>query len=541
MVPGTSSVSSRPNQSPADRTLADRGQAGVRDLSLDWTNRLSLTHRILAVNFFVVALLGGGLFYLDNYRARLVETRIERLARETRLLAATLDEIPAPAEARTITRFAKTTGTRVRLYASDGTKIADSFAIAAPTYQLRDPADEGIRRQLARSLDRAVEAAVGASSPDYLREPVNDRATAWPELRNAANAQRVATNYRFAPDRSPFLSAAIGASGRRPAMLVTENGRDITRIVRAERYRLGLVLAIVLVASVLLSLFLARTIVRPVRRLMKAAIRVRQGRSREVTVPRLPARRDEIGLLARAISDMTQALRERIDAGEHFAADVAHELKNPIASLRSSIEGLQGGDDPATRGKLLAIAADDCRRLDRLVTDIAEASRMDAELSRARFEPIDLGSMLDAMVAARRARQRPGDAKIAFARPRKGVTTVMGDDSRLERVFNNLIDNARSFTDAGGLICITATRVGSEVIVRVEDDGPGIPPERREEIFHRFHTLRPEAEQFGDHSGLGLAIARAIVEGHLGSIHARDRDNGEHGACIEIRLPPAMP
>jgi len=293
--------------------------------------------------------------------------------------------------------------------------------------------------------------------------------------------------------------------------------------------------------SVLLSLFLARTIVDPLRRLARAAVLVRLGRARDVIVPRLPTRRDEIGTLARALSDMTQTLRERIDAGEHFAADVSHELKNPIASLRSAIEGLTRVTDPGQRSQLLTIAGEDVRRLDRLISDISEASRVDAELSRTRFERIDLGAMIEAMLNARAARRGTlADApRIAFARPRKGAAVVMGDGHRLERAIDNVIDNALSFSPPGGLVCMSATVVDETVRIRIDDEGPGIAMTQREAIFRRFHSERPAAEAFGQHSGLGLAIARTIVEGHQGSIAALDREDGHSGASILISLPAA--
>ncbi len=200
-------------------------------------------------------------------------------------------------------------------------------------------------------------------------------------------------------------------------MLITNNVRDITRIVRAERFAIGVVIAGVMLVSILLSLFLARTIARPLRHLAIAAHRVRLGRAREVVVPRLPSRRDEIGLLSRALSDMSQALRRRIDAVEAFAADVSHELKNPLASLRSAVDSLGVVKDPALQTRLLDIVRDDVMRLDRLITDVAEISRLDGELSRARFEPIDLGPLIEGLLGAREERGRNGEVRIAFARP----------------------------------------------------------------------------------------------------------------------------
>ena len=291
--------------------------------------------------------------------------------------------------------------------------------------------------------------------------------------------------------------------------------------------------------SVLLSLFLARTIVRPIRKLARAAVRVRMGRSDEIAIPRMPGRRDEIGQLSRALSDMSAALRHRIDATEAFAADVSHEIKNPLASLRSALEGLERVDDPDLRKQLLDVAHDDVRRIDRLINDISDASRVDAELARAKFEPIDIGKMLEQLLAAREQRTSNLGVHIAFARPGKDVAKVMGDGGRLERVFSNLLDNAVSFSPEGGLVEILATPDGDEIVIHIADQGPGVQPDQREEVFHRFHSDRPEGEAFGKHSGLGLAIAKTIIEGHQGKIHILDRANGESGACFEIRLPKA--
>jgi two-component system sensor histidine kinase ChvG len=321
--------------------------------------------------------------------------------------------------------------------------------------------------------------------------------------------------------------------------LVTDNDRNFTRTVRSQRAALGIAMAFAAILSVLLSLFLARTIVRPLRRLALAAHRVRLGRAREVKVPRLPSRSDEIGLLARAVSDMSQSLRLRIDNIEAFAADVTHELKNPLASLRSAVDGLERVEDPALRKKLMGIARDDVRRLDRLINDIGEAARTDAELGRALFEPIDLGSLIEQLVASWETRREKGDARIAFARPRKDTAVVMGKDDRLERAINAIIDNAVSFSPPGGLVEIAAARVGDEVRIRVDDEGPGVPAEAREAIFGRFHSDRPGEENFGRHSGLGLAIAQAIVRGHDGDIEVQDRDDAPSGARFTIRLPAA--
>jgi len=267
---------------------------------------------------------------------------------------------------------------------------------------------------------------------------------------------------------------------------------------------------------------------------------VRLGRAREVTVPRLPERRDEIGMLARALSDMSHALRQRIDATDAFAADVSHELKNPIASLRSALDTLDRVDKPELRAQLMAIAQDDVRRLDRLVTDIAEASRVDAQLSRTRFEPIDLGLLIEKMIVAREARGVPRGVRLAFARPRKDVAVVLGEEQRLLRVLDNLMDNAVSFSPDNGLVQVIATVADDAVLVSVEDEGPGVPESERETVFRRFHSVRPEGEAFGKHSGLGLAIARSIIEGHQGQIRIADREDAQRGARFIMTLPMAV-
>ncbi|MCW2394359.1 MULTISPECIES: sensor histidine kinase [unclassified Sphingobium] len=507
----------------------------------EWTTRISLTRRILAVNIFALAILAGGFFYLDSYRARLIDGRLVSISRETALIAAAMETAPASDRARLLLRTAQTTGLRLRIYDADGTKLADSFRLVPPSYTLRDPMRDPLHIKLARVLDRVVETIALADRPAYVKEPAQDRRDAWPEAREAARTRAPASAYRFAPDRTPFLSVArpLDEAGRGDVLLATANTRDITDIVRAERLRIALVFAAAILVSVLLSLFLARTIVLPLRRLARAAVRVRLGRAREVIVPRLPDRRDEIGMLARAVSDMSQALRQRIDATDAFAADVSHELKNPIASLRSALEGLAQIKDPALQAKLLAIAQDDVRRLDRLVSDIAEATRIDAQLSRTPFETIDLGRMIGRMVRNHAPREDGPAVRLSYAGPGRGAVFVSGDPQKLVRVVDNLIDNARSFSPDGGRIRLTLSAEDSKAIVAVEDEGPGVPEREREAIFRRFHSVRPERDGFGNHSGLGLAIARTILEGHHGSIHVEARLDGKAGARFVVTLPLA--
>jgi two-component system sensor histidine kinase ChvG len=502
-----------------------------------WPGRWMLLHRILAVNIFALAILAGSIFYLDGFRHRLAEQGIVNTRTEARLVADSFALADPRQQQALLTNLGRHSRTRLRIFAGDGRLLLDSWTGAEPTYDLRDPGVEGRRKDFARKLDNAFDAMVGAARPPPLLVPEGKSLGLWPEAETALKQGRSETMVRRAPEGTLFLSAAAPVAGGKTVVLLTRNARNTRRIVREERTTLGLVLLGTILLSGLLSLFLARTIALPLRRLARSAQRVRLGRAREVRVPRLPARRDEIGLLARALSDMSQALRNRIDATEAFAAEVTHELKNPLASLRSAVDSLERVEDGALRRRLLEIVRHDVARLDRLIVDIAEVSRLDAELSHARFEPVDLGALIEAMTDSWEPRAATRNVRVAFARPRAGSTIVQGDDGRLARAIDNLVDNAISFSPAGGLVEIAAARVGPEVVISVEDEGPGVPPAARREIFRRFHSLRPESDGFGRHSGLGLAIAKTTIEGHDGVIAVEDRRDGRPGARFVIRFP----
>ncbi|MFN3728025.1 MAG: ATP-binding protein [Allosphingosinicella sp.] len=507
-----------------------------QELSLKWSRRISLRHRILAVNIFAIAILAGSILYLDSFRSRLTQARVEQAATEVTMIARSLSQVPDHLHQPLLVRLGRDSGARLRIYNLDGEKQADSWEGAEPTYQLPDPAEEPWPRWFARALDNGFDAIVGAPQPPLLKLPEDDRLQAWPEAIEAHDRTGTTTALRRAPEGTAFVTAAapIESDGR-AVLLLSDNATEIRRVVRAERLTLVIILVATITVSVLLSRFLARTVAGPLRRLALAAHRVRLGRSREVDVPRLPERRDEIGLLARALHDMTQSLRQRIDATEAFAADVTHELKNPLASLRSAVDSLERTQDPALQAQLLDIVRQDVNRLDRLVVDIADTSRVDAELSRARFEPVDLGALIDVMLPGWEQRAQDGQ-RVAFARPHGGSAVVMGDESRLARLIDNLVDNALSFSPPDGLVTIRATRSKDEMLLSVEDEGPGVPEDRRQAIFSRFHSVRPD-EDFGRHSGLGLAIAKAIAEGHGGSIEVGDRPDGRPGAWFQLRLP----
>ncbi len=502
-----------------------------------WPLQGSLTRRILAVNIIALALVGGSIFYLDGFRTRLIEERRTQQESELELVATVLASSPDSAHAAIVRALGQEAGDRIRTYDAEGKITLDSWRLGPRTFRLVDPATETWDSRIARWMDAVVDRIVRAQIPPPYIDQGQSNATNWPELKAVLSGNaHIASRVRLAPDRSTMITAATRVGNRPIYLLSVENALDVTTLVREERFRLFIIVTLALLLSVALSFFLGRTIVQPLRRLAAAAVRVRQGRARDVIIPRLPARNDEIGQLARALSDMTGTLRDRIDAVEAFAADVSHELKNPLASLSSAVESLDRVSDPDLRKQLLAIIGDDVRRLDRLITDIAEISRLDAQLSRSAFEAVDLGALVQSLIDARVARDPTLAKRFRFVQLDDAVV-VQGDEARLARVFNNLIDNALSFAPPITPIRLGVARQSDNAIVWIEDDGPGVAVEARAAIFNRFHSDRPDSDQFGKHSGLGLAIAKTIVQGHNGMIEVTDRDSEPGGARFTVSLP----
>lgn len=505
----------------------------------NWRVRgVSLTSRILAVNVIALALLAGSFFYLDSYRKQLLGERFSLARTEVEIAAIALTEAGPRQRGAVLAEIGTAQRLRLTLYNAEGALIADSFRLAPAPFAFADPAQEAWYQTAARVLDRGVDVIVGAPMIERYKEPPQPGAANWPEIARARAARRTEVYLRYAPDRTPVITAATPVGTNGEMLLALRNATDVTQLVRDARQSLGVIIGIAFMLSIQLSLFLARTIVQPLRALVRAAVRVRLGRDRAVVVPRLPERGDEIGLLARAFSDMTTALRQRIDAVESFAADVAHELKNPLASLSSALETMEKVEDPALRSQLAAIASHDVQRIDRLITEIAYASRIDAELSRSTFATLDLASVAGDIVGARGMRPDRDACPVHFTRG-EGPALVRGDALQLERVLENLLDNAVSFSPPGGTVEVAVRAGDGRVVLSVRDDGPGIPPREREKVFERFHSVRPAAEAFGAHSGLGLAIARTIAEAHDGALIITDRDDGRPGAQLLLELPMA--
>jgi len=326
--------------------------------------------------------------------------------------------------------------------------------------------------------------------------------------------------------------------------MLSTQGADIDDMVEAERLAIVKVFLIAASVMVVLSILLAGTIAGPVRRLADGAERVRRRIRNRVEIPDFTRRGDEIGHLSGALRDMTNALYSRIEAIESFAADVAHELRNPLTSLRSAVETLPLAKSDDSRRRLLDVIGHDVKRLDRLISDISDASRLDAELQRQEVGSVDLANLLNALITAANEVNPAVKVTLAFEGGPPATFRIPGHDSRLGQVVTNLIDNARSFSPPDGSVRVTARRLKNEIEITVDDDGLGISPDALEKIFERFYTDRPE-QGFGQNSGLGLSISKQIVEAHGGRIWAENRTGFAGpgmpakvlGARFVVRLP----
>lgn len=545
-----------------------------------------LTLRILAVNVLALVLLMAGLLYLGRYQDRLIQAETEALETEARIFASALGEgavnriltAPsptgdeggerfelAPELARPmIRRLAEATATRTRLYDIDGRMLSDSRVLVGsqgrieirelPSPPAGDPLSRAINDLYTRLID-VVPSREGL--PVYREQPGEPN----PDVERALGGEAAATVWRVdgaGGDPELLLTVAVPVQRYREvlgAVLLTRNGGEIDRAIRSVRFDILRVFAVALLVTVALSFYLAGTIARPIRRLAQAADRLRTSHGRHAEIPDLTRRGDEIGELSGVLREMTDALWTRMDAIERFAADVAHEIKNPLTSLRSAVETAGRVSDPRHRDRLMAIIADDVQRLDRLISDISNASRLDAELSRAEPEPVDIGLLLTMLAELRQTVAETVDEPVAAggtgeagpAPPRVVVDVPAGErlvvpglEGRLTQLFQNLIDNALSFSPPGGLVKLTARRNGRSVTVVVSDQGPGIPDGKEEAIFDRFYTERPAGEKFGTHSGLGLSIVKQIVGAHNGSVFAQNRrisGGSIDGADFVVTLP----
>ncbi len=493
---------------------------------------------IIALNLLGLAILIGGALVLNELRRGLVNARIDSLTTQGELIANVIDRAATVGEPNPALQADLASdilqilfiprGQRARLFDAEGRLLADSFVVSDRVeWKVLPPA----RKRGESSFNLQIEDKT--TKPEALQEA---RAALAAEVHRAMNGQPV-KGMRLAESGEQVVSVSIPIQHVKAVLgVLTLEASDVDEIIAAERKALTPFILIAISVMLVSSLLLNRLIARPVRRLASAADRVRLSRARAISLPDLSRRRDEIGDLSRSLESMTHTLSERMDAIEAFAADVAHEIRNPLTSIRSAVETLDLVKEAKARERLMGILQQDVRRLDRLVTDISNASRLDAELSREDPRAVDLGRLLTDICALYEAAAKPGEAHVRFIDQSGAEVTVSGREGPLGQVFRNLIDNARSFSPKEGSVTITLFRNRAGALVAVEDNGPGVPPENLETIFERFYTSRPKGAAFGGNSGLGLSIARQIVEAHGGEVHAENRAGGA-GARFVVTLP----
>jgi two-component system sensor histidine kinase ChvG len=548
----------------------------------------SLTRRFLFFNLVALVVLVGGILYLNQFREGLIDARVESLLTQGEIIAGavsasasvdtnsiTIDpekllelqagqsitpvpndedlEFPIDPEkvAPVLRRLISPTRTRARIFDADANLLLDSRHLYSRGQVLRfdlpPVADE--KQTWSEWFTTIFNKVLQPGNLPLYKEAPGGDGSIYPEVMNALTGVRGAV-VRTTEKGELIVSVAVPIQRFRAVLgvlLLSTQAGDIDNIVHAERLGIMRVFGVATLVNVLLSLVLSSTIANPLRRLSAAAIRVRRGSKEREEIPDFSARQDEIGNLSIALRDMTTALYDRIDAIESFAADVSHELKNPLTSLRSAVETLPLAKSDDSKKRLMDVIQHDVRRLDRLISDISDASRLDAELARVDAGSIDLEILLrDLVDISRQIRSRKKEVQIEFAIERKpGVKTrflVNGHDLRIGQIVTNLIENARSFvSDKDGKITVRLVRTRSRCIVYIEDNGPGIQAENIDRIFERFYTDRPEAEGFGQNSGLGLSISRQIAEAHGGSLRAENIIDPETEEIVGARFTLALP
>jgi two-component system sensor histidine kinase ChvG len=530
-----------------------------------------LLRRILLVNALPLALLVAALLYLDQYQNGLLEAEVQALREQARIYAGALGEsavrelnpdepVLQPDLARPLLRrlTEPTPNAQARLFAPDGQLIADSRvregAGGAVVTEPLPPA--AVRSRIVDTVgtiyDKLMSVLPRKSQGPFVEVSENGAGIDWQpnvkeELRmtSSASGREMPPYIRRTQDDRLLVTVAEPVMRNRNTVgivLLTREAREVDDSLLTVRTSILGLFALALVLTVGLSWYLSLTIARPILRLAGAAHDMREGRGRSGAVPPTLLRRtDEVGELAHALTESSAALWARMDATERFAADVAHEIKNPLSSIRSAIETLRRIEDPNQQRRLLAIISEDVIRLDRLISDISDASRVDAELSRTATEPLDVGSILAILAEIHDATRADGEPIIRLDVPDTPLL-VQAVEGRLVQVLRNLIGNARSFSPRNGTILLQARETGSMVEIGVMDEGPGIPKAKLEHVFDRFYSERPADEQFGQHSGLGLSISRQIVEALKGRVAAENRldERGRViGARFVVRLPRA--
>ena len=520
-----------------------------------------LTLRIIGVNALALLTLMVGVLYLGDYQSRLIQSKLEIFETEIFLITAAVSEgsilrTETPEEGaepqlvdenvrRIVGAFGATLGKRIRVFNRSGKMIADSRDIVSE--DKIEPIFTLVREEEEKWQSIEMLKSIGAFMISFL--PVHNRlplyvetdsgeAADYPDVREAMLSKISMTPWRDMND-TPILTAAmpIKHNGKvLGATMLISDSQDIREELGDAWFDILKVFLSVLLFTILLSIYLSGVIARPLRRLADAAEKVRKGKIKASEIPDMSDRKDEIGELSIALSDMTNALWERMDSIEAFAADVAHEIKNPLTSLKSAVETASIVKKKEDQDKLLAIIQHDIERLDRLISDISSASRLEAELSREHFEPVEIGLLLRKLIDVyKNPLDRTNDDNtdyqnmavkdgvlIKLDHPYKDDLFVLGSEGRLGQVFHNIVSNALTFSPVKGTIKIMTVRKKKRITIIFEDEGPGIPESKLKSVFERFYSERPESEDYGKHSGLGLSICKQIIEAHNGLIYAEN-------------------
>ena len=551
-VPEAAPAPLDPAKSKGNQQSAWRRLRFLRPLS-------SLTQRIVAINLVGLAVLVAGVLFLNQLRTELVQVRVNSLVTQGTIVATAIAELAAVSPEATrydayaanevLRQLTLPTGQRAQLYTrgrlTGDTRSFDFARTPVETETLAPPSQGsgGFLGWVEGAYSRLAKVFFADDLPLYIETPVAG-ITEDAEVYKAARGE-VSSALRLNSDGELIVSVAVPIQRLKVVMgvlVLSTEGGDIDRVIRVGRIEILRVVIVAGLVSLLLAFLLARGIARPLRRLAVAAEAAgvqedMQIHPDRIEIPDYTDRADEIGDLSGALRRMTDALYSRIDAIESFAADVAHEIKNPLTSLRSAVETMSLAKTDASRARLMEVIQDDVTRMDRLVTDISNASRLDAELVREKRAPFDLGALVETMADISSAAEH--GVTLTTAVPPTSLM-VRGLESRIGQVLANLIENAVSFSEPKSRIRLTAGRSDDgSAWVTVEDEGPGIPPDNLESIFQRFYTERPAEEAFGRHSGLGLSISKQIVEAHGGTIKAENIGDSDapDGARFILRLP----
>ncbi len=552
--------------------------------------------RIMLLNLIGLIVMVAGVYFFSGFRTSLLDMKVKDLTKDGEIIAAVISASNASgaddsfdvdtllflyqddkntkaranqfAEVRfdlnpqkiapLLQKTVELTNTRARVYEPDGTQLVDSnnflsrgqvIRALTPKQEVRSTKHKGVLSEFTRFVSKWLYYA----QPPLYQDIGGANGKAYSEVKIALTGQK-STIIRVNKDGQTIVSVATPIKyGKKIAgvLLLTTKGVEIDEAVQTARNVILTFAIVALIVSLTLSIYLTVTIATPMRHLSKAMKNVKQSNKKIHDIPDLSHRPDEIGQLSSALREMTLALHQRIEAIESFAADVSHELKNPLTSLRSAVETLPLATRPEDRDHLIEVVLNDVGRLNRLITDIASASRLDAELAREDKIPINIVTMLKSIAEIFNDihcdEENTITVEFSPQQEDSNIFVIMGHDSRLGQVFTNLLDNALSFTPEKGMVAIKVTRLPSEIEITVDDEGPGIPEDNLQKIFARFYTDRPGDNAFRENSGLGLNISQEIVSAHKGRIWAENRyddistGNEENrkrlGARFVIRFP----